>query len=166
VAGIVTISAGADQELRRAEMHTRSELLDALRRERADFLNYKRRVELERAIDRDAARANVFQALLPLLDELERSFNHLPATLAPDAWVQGVTLSWRRLEATLREWGLERVGLAGERFDPTLHEAVRYEPHADLEETVIATVERSGYRLGPRLIRAARVSVVGPAPAG
>jgi molecular chaperone GrpE len=52
--------------------------------------------------------------------------------------------------------------VVGERFDPTLHEAVAYEQRPDLDEPVIAAVERPGYRLGPRLIRAARVSVAGP----
>jgi molecular chaperone GrpE len=56
--------------------------------------------------------------------------------------------------------------VVGERFDPTLHEAVAYEQRPDLDEPVIAAVQRAGYRLGPRLIRAARVSVVGPPRAG
>jgi molecular chaperone GrpE len=62
--------------------------------------------------------------------------------------------------------GLERLGVVGERFDPTVHEAVAYRQRPDLDEPVIAAVERAGFRLGPHLIRAARVSVVGPPPAG
>jgi molecular chaperone GrpE len=136
--------------------------LELLRRERADFLNYKRRVELERSTDREETRAEIIGALLPLLDELDRAFNHLPGAIDQHPWVQGVALSRRYLEEALRGTGMERIGVAGERFDPSLHEAVAYEQRSDLDEPMIAVVERSGYRLGPRLIRAARVRVAGP----
>jgi molecular chaperone GrpE len=169
MASTQTMPAGADEGLQavRDGAHApRPGLLELLRRERADFLAYKRRVELERAADREHARAAVIELLLPLLDELDRAFDHLPPTLEPHAWVQGVALSRRRLEEVLRDWGLERLGVVGERFDPTLHEAVAYAQRPDLDEPVIAAVERAGYRLGPRLIRAARVSVIGPPRAG
>jgi molecular chaperone GrpE len=136
--------------------------LELLRRERADFLNYKRRVQLERSMDREETRAEIMGALLPLLDELDRAFNHLPGAIDRHPWVQGVALSRRYLEEALRATGMERIGVAGERFDPSLHEAVAYEQRSDLDEPMIAEVERSGYRLGPRLIRAARVRVAGP----
>ena len=139
-------------------------LLELLRRERADFLNYKRRIEFERSIDREQARAEMAEGILPLLDELDRAFDHLPAAPEQHPWVQGVALSRRHLEDTFRSWGLERIGAVGEPFDPALHEAVAYERRPDLEEPVLAAVERPGYRLGPRLIRAARVSVAGPLP--
>jgi molecular chaperone GrpE len=164
-----TMSAGADegvQGVRDGARVPQPALLELLRRERADFLAYKRRVELERAVDREQARAAVLERLLPLLDELDRAFDHLPTTLEPHPWVQGVALSRRRLEEVLRDWGLERLGVVGERFDPTLHEAVAYEQRPVLDEPVIATVERAGFRLGPHLIRAARVSVVGPPRVG
>jgi molecular chaperone GrpE len=142
--------------------HPGSGLLELLRRERADFLNYKRRIELERSMDRQQARAEMAESILPLLDELDRAIDHLPPALEPHPWVQGVALSRRRLEDTLRSWGLQRIGVVGERFDPALHEAVMYEQRPNLDEQVIAQVERPGYRLGARLIRAARVSVAGP----
>jgi molecular chaperone GrpE len=139
-----------------------TELLDLLRRERAEFVNYKRRIELERTVDRERTHAAVVEKLLPLLDELDRAFDHLPPALAPDPWVRGVALTRRQLEKSLRELGIERLGSVGERFDPAMHDAVAYTPERDLEEPVVAAVERTGYRLGPRLIRAARVTVAGP----
>lgn len=159
-----TVASGLDafvESDQGAAQPPRPELLELLRRERADFLNYKRRIEVERSMDREQVRAEMADRILPLLDELDRAFDHLPAALEPHPWVQGVALSRRRLEETLRSWGLERIGAVGERFDPALHEAVAYERRPDLAEPVIAAVERPGYRLGPRLIRAARVSVVG-----
>ena len=140
----------------------KAELVDLLRRERADFVNYKRRVERERTLDRERTHAAVVEKLLPLLDELDRAFDHLPPALAPDPWVRGVELTRRQLEDSLRDLGIERVGIVGERFEPTMHEAIGYAPRHDLEEPVVAGVERTGYRVGPRLIRAARVTVAGP----
>jgi molecular chaperone GrpE len=151
-AGMDTDKGGTDATL----------VVELLRRERADFLNYKRRVELERSMDREETRAEIVGALLPLLDELDRAFNHLPGAIDQHPWVQGVALSRRYLEEALRVTGIERIGVAGERFDPSLHEAVAYEQQSDLDDPMVAAVERSGFRLGPRLIRAARVRVAGP----
>src|SRR5689334_19282510 len=103
-----------------------TELLDLLRRERADFVNYKRRIERERSLDRERTHAAVIEKLLPLIDELDRAFEYLPSALAPDPWVKGVALTRRQLEESLRELGIERLGTAGERFDATMHDAVAY----------------------------------------
>jgi molecular chaperone GrpE len=151
-------SEALDHLARRRE----TELVDLLRRERADFVNYKRRIELERTIDRERTHAAVVEKLLPVLDELDRAFEHLPSALAFDPWIQGVALARRQLEESLRDLGIERLGTMGERFDPTTHEAVAYAPRRDLEESVVTAVERTGYRIGPHLIRAARVAVAGP----
>jgi molecular chaperone GrpE len=167
VASPETMSTGTDAGMcaEQGSPHT-TPTLELLRRERSDFVNYKRRVELERSADREQTRAAMMHALLPLLDELDRAFDHLPPALSPDPWVQGVALSRRRLEEALRGWGMERVAAVGERLDPTLHEAVAYEERSSLDEPVIAAVEQSGYRLGPRLIRTARVAVFGPSQSG
>jgi molecular chaperone GrpE len=100
--------------------------------------------------------------LLPLLDNLDRAFGQVPESLAQDPWVQGVALSRSRIKQRLRGWGVERVGRIGEPFDPELHEAVFYEDDPGTNEMLIQSVVRPGYRIGERLIRAARVVVVGP----
>jgi molecular chaperone GrpE len=102
------------QSARRREI----ELLDLLRRERADFVNYKRRIELERTVDRERTHAAVVEKLLPMLDELDRAFEYLPSGLAGDPWVQGVALTRSQLEESLRDLGIERIGTVGERFAP------------------------------------------------
>jgi molecular chaperone GrpE len=76
--------------------------------------------------------------------------------------VRGVVLSRSRIEERLWGWGVERVGRIGETFDSGLHEAVFYEEDASTTVMLIQAVLRSGFRMGPRLIRAARVAVVGP----
>jgi molecular chaperone GrpE len=136
--------------------------LDLLRRERANFLNYKRRVERERTEDRERCRLELLGQLLPLVDELDRALENMPADLATHPWAQGVALGQRRFVEALRQLGLERIGTSGDRFDPTVHEAVAYEERPDATEQLVLHVLRPGYRAGERLLRPAQVVVVGP----
>ncbi len=138
------------------------ELLDLLRRERADFQNFKRRVSQERAADRETAQGDVIVRLLPLLDELDRAFAQRPPELATNPWAEGVLMLQRQLEAALREMGVERIGVVGEEFDPERHEAVMFEPRPDMSTWLVNEVQRPGYRLRGRQLRPARVSVIGP----
>jgi molecular chaperone GrpE len=133
-----------------------------LRRERANFLNYKRRIEREQGEDRERERVELLQQLLPLLDDLDRALEHLPPELATHPWAEGVTLAQRRLVEVLRQLGLERVGTEGDRFDPAVHEAVAYEEQPDATELRVLRVLRPGYSAGGRLLRPAQVVVVGP----
>jgi molecular chaperone GrpE len=145
-----------------AAQPTTDELLDLLRRERADFRNYQRRLTDERAAEADRARGRVLEPLLPLLDDLGRAFAAVPADLEDDPWAQGIAMLRSRLESTLAGLGLEPVGSVGEPFDPTLHEAVFHEPDPTADGQAVALVIRPGYRLGGRLLRPAEVVVRGP----
>jgi molecular chaperone GrpE len=138
-------------------------LLNMLQRERADFLNYKRRVEREREQDREAGQLDVIRALLPLLDELDRALAQVPADLAPHAWVRGISLSRHRLARALTDLGVERIGAAGEPFDPARHEALFFDTQPESTDQRVSTVINPGFRLGDRLLRPAQVGVVGPA---
>ena len=140
----------------------RNELLDSLRRERADFLNYKRRMAQERATDREHAQGDVIVRLLPVLDELERAFIQRPQDLESHPWAEGIALLHRELAASLRALGVERTGTVGEEFDPERHDAARYEPRPDTTTWIVDDVERPGYQFKTRQLRPARVSVVGP----
>ncbi len=138
------------------------ELLDLLRRERADFRNYRRRVTDERAADADRARGRVLEPIFPLLDDLGRAFAEVPPDLEDDPWARGIAMLRSRLDSTLAGLGLEPVGTVGEPFDPTRHEAVYHEPDPAANGQVVALVIRPGYRLGGRLLRPAEVVVRGP----
>jgi molecular chaperone GrpE len=136
------------------------ELLELLQRERASFLNYKRRVEQERTADREDARGEVLLLLLPVLDELDRALDHRPRDLETHPWAEGMALIYRRLMQALHALGLERIGVEGEEFDPARHEAVLYEGRPDATDQRVAALLSPGYRLGGRLLRPAQVSVV------
>lgn len=136
--------------------------VEQLQRERADFLNYKRRVDRDRIDDRERARQDLLRELLPALDDLDRALAHMPTDLENHPWAQGVVLARERFLDTLRQLGIERIGNKGERFDPSVHEAVVYHEEPAATEQHIHSVLRPGYRLGAQLLRPAQVVVAGP----
>jgi molecular chaperone GrpE len=158
-AALAAARAEAAEQRAKAESY-----LDLLQRTQADFLNYKRRREQERAAEAEATQAELLRQLLPVLDDLERALTQVPAELRGHPWVEGMPLIARRLRLALAEAGLTRVGAPGEPFDPRWHEAVAYEPHPDYAEGQIAAVVRPGYRLGDRVVRPAQVTVAAGRP--
>lgn len=132
-----------------------AEHLDALQRERASFTNYRNRA----LRDQEAARAkgveDVLTALLPVLDDVDRARQHGELT-GPFAAISD------KLDASLERFGVERYGTVGEEFDPTVHEALMHQTDPEATSTTVNLVIEPGYRIGDRVVRAARVSVVGP----
>jgi len=137
---------------------------DDLARARADLYNlqqeyqgFVRRSREGAASHRQAGAADVVEALIPVLDEIELARQHgdLTGTFETTAG---------KLETILAEkYSLERFGAAGEAFDPTLHEALMATESSEVTEPTIAAVLQPGYRLGERVVRAARVQVANPA---
>ncbi|WP_237565234.1 nucleotide exchange factor GrpE [Ornithinimicrobium cavernae] len=148
-----------------AEDHPDTQLaadrLEDLRRLQAEYVNYKRRVDRDRARDREAGTLVVVEALLPLLDDLHMAKEHGELTEGPLLAIAD------KLETTLGRFGVERLGAVGEVFDPALHEALMHLPEADLPEgateTTIVQVMQPGFKVGDRVVRAARVAVADPA---
>ena len=136
--------------------------LHQLRRERADFLNYKHRVDRDRAKDRERERMELLRQLVPAIDDLDRAMDHTPPELVAHPWAQGISLARERFLEALRHVGVERVGSAGERFDPSVHEAVMYQEQPGATDQHVNSVLRPGYRLGQQLLRPAQVVVAGP----
>lgn len=134
--------------------------LEDLRRLQAEYVNYKRRVDRDRVLDREAGTSAVVEALLPVLDDLHMAREH-------GELVEGPLLAIAdKLEATLGRFGVARLGAVGEVFDPAVHEALMHLPDADLPEgateTTIVQVMQPGFKVGDRVVRAARVAVADP----
>jgi molecular chaperone GrpE len=127
-----------------------------LQRVTAEYANYRKRVDRDRAAMADAVTGSVLAALLPVLDDVDRARQHGDLTGAFKAVAD-------QLEATLEKLGLQPYGEAGERFDPTVHEAVAHQTSADVTEPTCVAVLRRGYRLGDRLLRVPLVAVAEPA---
>lgn len=154
--------AGAPSDLQ-AELEAAKaqaeEFLRLLQRTKADFINYQRRSEQERAELERYAAAGVLLRLLPVIDDLERAVAALPNDLAGHPWAQGIVLIERKLKTTLEQIGLRPIEAVGQPFDPLQHEAVGREPVTPEQAgIVVAEVER-GYRFHDRLLRPARVRV-------
>jgi len=170
-----TPSAGADQQAQaqaeleklRAELAKQEErvreLMDALARTRADFSNYRRRVEQEKEAQAKFANAMLIAELLPIVDNFERALETIPQELRFFSWLQGVDLIYQMVRAVLAKQGLTPIEAAGKPFDPNLHEAVLREGDSTDQVIVLEEMQR-GYMMFGRVLRPALVKV-GPKPA-
>ena len=132
------------------------EYKDGWQRSVADFQNYRRRVEAEKADTYQTAVGSIIKRYLPVLDDLERALAACPADLA---WVNGIELICRKLQNILEAEGLKRIETEGQSFDPHFHEAISQEPSEDYTSGQIIAVVQNGYMLGDRVIRPALVRV-------
>jgi molecular chaperone GrpE len=136
-----------------------AEYLDGWQRSRAEFANYKKRVEAEREELRRTSNEALLLRLLPVVDDFERAFQKIPPEWADSPWVNGISMILRKLNALLESQGVVPIQVAGQPFDPQKHEAVLLEETAEHPDgTVIAEIQR-GYRLGERVLRPAQVKV-------
>jgi molecular chaperone GrpE len=135
------------------------ELTADLQRLRADFENYRKRVEQDKAGLATLTKAATIMKLLPIVDTIERAIAHAPDDLAGNTWVQGVTIMAKNLDKSLAELGLNRIEAdPGTAFDPNLHEAVLMED-GEGEHEVVAEELRTGYKLGDQVVRPSMVKV-------
>jgi len=147
-----TSGAGAEVRALRIELDER---VRDLQRVTAEYANYRKRVDRDRALVVEQATGNVILALLPVLDDLDRAREHGDLT-GPFATMA------EQLTTTLAKFGLTDFGAQGDEFDPTRHEAVAHSTSADVTEPTCVAVLRRGYQLGERLLRPAMVAVADP----
>ncbi len=134
------------------------ELTNALKQERADAENMRRRHEQQIGELRNMVKANVISELLPAIDNLERSLKHVPKELVGNDYVRGVQGVVKQFEKTLLDIGVARIKTVGEVFNPHLHEAIHMEEgKGDVE--VVCEELQPGYVLGEQVIRHAMVKV-------
>jgi molecular chaperone GrpE len=129
-----------------------------LQRMAADFANYRKRNEAERADFAKFAKADLITKLLDVLDGYDRALASVPDDLKGQPWVEGMWLVERKLRQILDAEGLEPVDSLGKPFDPYVHEAVAHVESDQPEGTVIEEHQKA-YRLHDRVIRPALVSV-------
>ncbi|WP_314175781.1 nucleotide exchange factor GrpE [Streptomyces winkii] len=146
------LTAQLDQT--RTALHERTQDLQRLQ---AEFQNYRRRVERDRAAVKEVAVANLLTELLPVLDDIGRARDH-------GELVGGFKSVAESLEMVAAKMGLMQFGKEGEPFDPTVHEALMHSYSPDVTETTCVQILQPGYRIGERTIRPARVGVAEPQP--
>lgn len=145
-------------ELMEAEAR-RDEYLDDVRRARAEFENFRKRVMREGATQREHGKAAVVESLLEVLDDVDRTRTAAEAS-DDHGLARGVELMAGKLVQALQDIGLRRIDATGVPFDPALHEAVQqHEAEEPTGEPTVTQMLRPGYQFGDRVLRAAMVVV-------
>jgi molecular chaperone GrpE len=136
------------------------ELTADLQRQRADFENYRKRVDNEKLTAMKTGETKAILKLLPVVDTIERAVDNIPADIADNKWVQGVAGLVKQLDKSLKDLKLERIeARPGTPFDPSVHQAIQFDEESTGETEVVAAELQPGYKLDGQPIRHAMVKV-------
>ena len=139
-----------------AEKAKAEEYLAGWQRAQADFVNYKRRIEQEKEDLLKYGNAELITKILPVLDDFEMAFSHVPRDEAKSGWVKGMRALERKFRTFLEEQGVTEIKALGKPFDPNIHEAMMQAPG---KEGIIIQEYQKGYKLNDRVIRHSKVVV-------
>ncbi len=165
IAEEVTVQPPSDGEIQALQnelqqAHAKAdEYLDGWQRARAEFANYKKRVDRERDQVHQNAAGNIIKRYLDILDDLDRALKNRPQSGEGAVWAEGIELIYRKFLAVLESEGVKVIDAAGKAFDPNLHEAISQEDSPEHESGTVIDVLHQGYALGERVLRPARVKV-------
>src|SRR6267143_1872853 len=134
----------------------KNDLQDRLLRRQAEFDNFRRRADREKADILEYANTETVRAILPIVDDLERA---LKVESADKEYVRGMELIYQRLTDTLKKLGLEPIETTGQKFDPHVHHAVEMVETPDREDHTILDEYQRGYNFLGKLLRPAMVKV-------
>jgi molecular chaperone GrpE len=151
-------SSALAEELQQAESKAK-EYFDGWQRERADFANYKRRIERDQQMIAQSMKGEIIKKYLTVLDDLDRALKARPAEGPVASWASGIELIYRKLQAILEAEGVVRIPAEAEEFNPSRHEAITHEDSPDHESGQVIEVVQQGYTLGDRVLRPALVRV-------
>ena len=126
-----------------------------LQRLQAEYANYRKRVERDRAVAHELAIGSVLTELLATLDDIDRAADHNELT-------GGFKAVADQLAAITNRFGLEKYGTEGEAFDPQIHEALLHDTSADVKVSTATKILQPGYKFKDRILRPARVAVTDP----
>jgi molecular chaperone GrpE len=135
------------------------EYLDGWQRSRAEFSNYKKRIEREQTNIYQTTAGNLIKRFLEIADDLERALKNRPQDNEGEQWANGIELIYRKLMGTIEAEGVTRIDPDGQLFDPNFHEAISQEDSRQHESGQIIEVLQPGYQIGDRVLRPARVRV-------
>ena len=161
---VVTDESGVDENVDstdsqpQAEVSTKSAeqvLTEDLQRLQADYSNYRKRVDRDRAVAHELAVASVLNELLPILDDLDRARTH-------GELEGGFKSVAEQIENAVSKIGLVKFGEAGTPFDPQIHEALMHLTSSEVSEVTATEILQKGYKYKERVLRPARVTVTDP----
>jgi len=150
----------AELQARVAQLEKESEdYRDKWLRAAADYKNFKRRADQERADLIRGASAGLLLKLLPVVDDIERALDSVPEQIASSTWFEGVRLIAQKLQTVLESEGVMPISALGAEFDPNQHEAVIYEDAGDGANAKVVAELQKGYKLRDRVLRPTMVKV-------
>jgi molecular chaperone GrpE len=135
------------------------EFSDGWQRERAEFANYRKRIERDRETEKQNSKIDIIKKYLAVNDDFERAMKNIPQDSVQAAWLQGLQLINQKLKTLLEGEGITPIPAENKAFDPVLHEAISHEDNPDFESGQIIEVVQKGYTIGDRVIRPALVRV-------
>jgi len=133
--------------------------LDGWQRERAEFSNYRKRIDRDHAQTRQDITGQIIKKYLVILDDLELALKDKPKDPPGCAWAEGIELIARKLYSILESEGVQKICENKVPFDPNIHEAISHEENPDFASGEVIEVVRQGYKLGDRTLRPAMVRV-------
>lgn len=157
--GATVDSADGTDEALDTLLMQRDQFKDALQRERADFINFKKRVEREKAEMKAVTTADTVARFLPIIDDFDRAMAAVPSDATENSWLLGFTMIHKKFSDLLTQFGVEVIDPLGEPFDPNYHEAISSEDSDEYESNMVTAVLQKGYKLDDRCIRVAMVKV-------
>lgn len=155
---IVQSNVTAEESIASEKPEVTENYLDLLLRLKAEFANYKRRIERERSEIADIIRSELIYKLLPIIDDFELMISHIDGK--DDDHVKGFKTIYKRMMSILESEGVSAVDSIGKQFDPTVHEAVMIEPGSIEDDNKIIEEWQKGYLYKSKLLRVARVKVI------
>lgn len=154
-----TIENNMDDRIAQLEQQV-NDLTSDLQRTRADFENYRKRVDQEKVAAKENGEASAIIKLLPIIDAVDKALGHMPEELADNAWAKGVASMAKNLEKLMTEINLEVINATpGTEFDPELHYAVQVDEDSEGDSEVVAEELQRGYLRNKSPLRHAMVRV-------
>ncbi|MCL4254680.1 MAG: nucleotide exchange factor GrpE, partial [Anaerolineae bacterium] len=133
--------------------------LEGWQRERAEFQNYKRRVERDQKDIQRRSELDTIIKILPIVDDFERALANIPSDLLDNGWVHGTALILNKFKKLFEEYEIAMINPANEPFDPYLHQAIMREDSSEVESGHIIETLQKGYKSGDTILRPALVKV-------
>ena len=136
-----------------------ADLTDRLKRSMAEFDNFRKRSEKEKATMFDMGARSVAEKLLPIVDNFERAMLAAPAESEGKAFAEGIAMIYNQMTKTLEDLGVKPIDCVGKDFDPNLHNAVMHIEDESLGENVVAEELLKGYMYKDGVLRHSMVKV-------
>lgn len=153
-----TFTPNQDEEIATLKAQV-AQLTDSLARSQAEFINFRKRQALEQESFAKFANQKLILDLLPIVDNFQRAFQHVPVHIKDEQWVIGALAIEKQFVQLLDKLGLQKINAVGHMFDANLHEILTTGDQENTAKDMVIEEFESGYMLGDKVLRPAKVKV-------